>query len=389
VFVVGYLGDWRRAGEVLFESDSMCRNTASRGNKREDVTGSLASRTSAGGGLGSDFDCDGGLIPEIASTLTSVSSSPKAHGKKNGTDRETLIAAATSPCLRAGNQYNNSDATMEAEMLVTSPITARPYADNAANESKLIAFQSSQSGVRVSDVHPTLDSNNGSRRHNGVITSTGNVSHCLNAGGMGRQDYETETMVVGSFRTAGDGNAYDSGDVSAPLTTATDPSANIITIGSDVIPIDMRQASRGEKITNNRATGSGGAPGVGVGAAGDPAFTVSERGQAIAFSGRSRGDDGRGYDRPPNVTWDVSGAVDTVKPGNVAGPAIGVRRLTPLECERLQGLPDNYTLVPHGKNGKLAADGPRYKAIGNSMAVPVMAWIGRRLAAADGASRGL
>lgn len=54
-----------------------------------------------------------------------------------------------------------------------------------------------------------------------------------------------------------------------------------------------------------------------------------------------------------------------------------VRRLTPRECERLQGFPDDYTLVPH--RGKPAADGPRYKALGNSMAVPVMAWIGQRI----------
>lgn len=58
-----------------------------------------------------------------------------------------------------------------------------------------------------------------------------------------------------------------------------------------------------------------------------------------------------------------------------------VRRLTPRECERLQGFPDDYTLIPVGK--KLTADGPRYKALGNSMAVPVMAWIGRRIAMAD------
>jgi len=54
-----------------------------------------------------------------------------------------------------------------------------------------------------------------------------------------------------------------------------------------------------------------------------------------------------------------------------------VRRLTPRECERLQGFPDDHTLVPY--RGKPAANGPRYKAIGNSMAVPCMAWIGRRL----------
>lgn len=61
-----------------------------------------------------------------------------------------------------------------------------------------------------------------------------------------------------------------------------------------------------------------------------------------------------------------------------------VRRLTPLECERLQGFPDGHTLIAwKGKLAEECPDGPRYKAIGNSMAVPVMRWIGRRIAAAD------
>ncbi|MNL43003.1 Modification methylase HhaI [compost metagenome] len=54
-----------------------------------------------------------------------------------------------------------------------------------------------------------------------------------------------------------------------------------------------------------------------------------------------------------------------------------VRRLMPIECERLQGFPDQFTAVPH--RGKPAADGPRYKALGNSMAVNVMRWIGQRI----------
>ncbi|WBM55321.1 Dam family site-specific DNA-(adenine-N6)-methyltransferase [Enterobacter hormaechei] len=60
-----------------------------------------------------------------------------------------------------------------------------------------------------------------------------------------------------------------------------------------------------------------------------------------------------------------------------------VRRLTPIECERLQGFPDNHTLIGwRGKDADECPDGPRYKAIGNSMAVPVMRWIGERIAAA-------
>jgi len=63
----------------------------------------------------------------------------------------------------------------------------------------------------------------------------------------------------------------------------------------------------------------------------------------------------------------------------VMTPTMAVRRLTPVECERLQGFPDNYTNIPWRKSDE-SPDGPRYKALGNSMAVPVMAWIGQRIA---------
>ncbi len=58
--------------------------------------------------------------------------------------------------------------------------------------------------------------------------------------------------------------------------------------------------------------------------------------------------------------------------------AMQVRRLTPVECERLQGFPDGYTNIPWRKKDE-APDGPRYKALGNSMAVPCMKWIGERI----------
>jgi DNA (cytosine-5)-methyltransferase 1 len=61
----------------------------------------------------------------------------------------------------------------------------------------------------------------------------------------------------------------------------------------------------------------------------------------------------------------------------VSAPPMAVRRLLPVECERLQGFPDDWTNIP--LRGKPAPDGPRYKAMGNSMAVPVMRWIGQRL----------
>jgi DNA (cytosine-5)-methyltransferase 1 len=69
---------------------------------------------------------------------------------------------------------------------------------------------------------------------------------------------------------------------------------------------------------------------------------------------------------------------------NTSGPKVmhsmAIRRLTPKECERLQGFPDDWTKIPYrNKEADQCPDGPRYKACGNSMAVPVMRWIGERI----------
>jgi len=91
---------------------------------------------------------------------------------------------------------------------------------------------------------------------------------------------------------------------------------------------------------------------------------------AIAFHGS----------QDPDVSGDVTHPV-----GRNQGQEVcvltgqSVRRLTPRECERLQGFPDDYTLITY--RGKPAKDGPRYRVIGNSMAVPVMRWIGERIEA--------
>jgi len=73
-------------------------------------------------------------------------------------------------------------------------------------------------------------------------------------------------------------------------------------------------------------------------------------------------------------------ASDVNHTGAVFSPTMAVRRLSPRECERLQGFPDDYSMIPwKGKPASECPDGPRYKACGNSMAVPVMRWIGERI----------
>ena len=111
---------------------------------------------------------------------------------------------------------------------------------------------------------------------------------------------------------------------------------------------------------------------------------------AVAYSALTvalRGRDGGGQ---IEVGDDVANALRT--PGGGGSYALAliiqwadqilarVRRLTPLECERLQGLPDRHTLIPYrGKPAQLCPDGPRYKAIGNGLAIPDVRWLGARL----------
>lgn len=82
----------------------------------------------------------------------------------------------------------------------------------------------------------------------------------------------------------------------------------------------------------------------------------------------------------PSPTLNHAGRISVVD-SRESSTRAAVRRLTPRECERLQGFPDDWTLVPYRRG--LAADGPRYRAIGNSMATVVVQWIGRRIDAVN------
>jgi DNA (cytosine-5)-methyltransferase 1 len=135
----------------------------------------------------------------------------------------------------------------------------------------------------------------------------------------GDGDGDGAILIPMAYRTAGDGSVYAEDNITAPLTTGTDPNANII---AGAMPRDV-------------------------------------------YSGG------------------MSGRVDMAMQGYTqVTPQMRVRRLTPRECERLQGFPDDYTdIYVNRKHG--TPDGPRYKALGNSMAVPVIKWIGERIQAVD------
>lgn len=116
----------------------------------------------------------------------------------------------------------------------------------------------------------------------------------------------------------------------------------------------------------------------------DKSHANSGQPPAIAYAfkagqGAKAGGIGYAEEQSPTLTSASSGT--NLAPAVMHG--VAVRRLTPIECERLQGFPDNHTMISwRGKDADECPDGPRYKAIGNSMAVPVMRWIGERIAAA-------
>jgi DNA (cytosine-5)-methyltransferase 1 len=267
VFVVGHLGDWRRAAAVLFERHSLSGHPAPRREKGQNAP-TIPSRSSAGGGLGTDFDCDGGLIP-----------------------------------------------------------------------------------------------------------STGDISHCLNAGGMGRQDYETETLIAHSLRADGFDASEDGTGRGTPLVP---------------VPFDTTQITSAANYSNPKAgdpchpLASGAHPPAVCFTAKDYGADASDISPTLR-SGSHSGSHANGGVMPAvafNTRQDpIHGAaampIGAKDNGNGLLQGSAVRRLTPRECERLQGFQDDYTLVPY--RGKPAADGPRYKALGNSMAVPVMRWIGERI----------
>ena len=124
---------------------------------------------------------------------------------------------------------------------------------------------------------------------------------------------------------------------------------------------------------------------------GDPCHPIASGGHPPAVAFNIYGGSKR-KDRPTGGFYfepaDQSKSLDTFRGldptcsqgGTCVATSMQVRRLTPTECERLQGFPDSHTCIPwRGKDAEDCQDGPRYKALGNSMAVPVMRWIGERI----------
>lgn len=264
---------------------------------------------------------------------------------------------------------------------------------------------------------------------------------CLNAGAMGRRDAETETLIpitgavfdvahaiqAGALRENPE-SGPDGVGVQADIAYTLEARAEVQAVahalraggfdasedgtgrGTPLVPVAFSCKDHGADASEGlsptlRSMGHDGSHANGGGQMA-VAFDTTQITSAANYSNPRPGDPTHPLAagaHPPAVAFSImpmnSGKDYKARPTDVAQPIMAggpvggnqggdfiaetwaVRRLTPAECEALQGFPRDWTQVPH--RGKPAADGPRYKAIGNSMAVNVMRFIGERIAAVD------
>lgn len=299
VFVVGYLGDWRRAAAVLFERESLRGNPPPSREK-----GQKPAPTVTAGPLFS----------------------------RTGNDRVECDAYVTARMRGFGDYKCDGKA---------STIKARDY--RGATDLVAIALAENTIGRKP------MNGGNGDR------FTEGGPMYTLNATGVHgvAQPIPFDTTQITSPYNYSNPK---SGDPCHPLATSAHPPSVAIPINT------MTVQGRPSDDLKPRM-------GLGIGEPGDPCATItSAHSHAVAAFQQIADCLTSAY----GTKWNGNGSATN---GSLfANHDMAVRRLTPTECERLQGFPDGYTNIK-----EKCSDGPRYKALGNSMAVPVMKWIGERI----------
>jgi DNA (cytosine-5)-methyltransferase 1 len=358
VFALADFGDWAGRQPILLEPQGVRGDTAPSRKAGESVTHTVAPcLTSSGRGVDRTGDTRGqDAVVAVCPTL-------RAGGNKTGGDRppgtdvdtcESLIPC-TAHTLRGEGFDASEDGTGRGTPLV-------PVAFLHVNKGRPAGRQSTHTEmVTVElDAIPTLTTDG--HQQSAICFDTTQVTSAANRSNP-KPGYPNIVAFDAAHTTSGVQYAYYSHDfahdritdprgVNPALTANASASGNlnVLAFHSNAQPDQMQ-------FDPNTSA----------------AMTCSQY-PAVAFSVALRG-------RQGGATAELGGEVGNCLRASGGGgdkphvlAAMQVRRLTPRECERLQGFPDDHTLLP----GK-APDGPRYKALGNSMAVPVMRWIGRRI----------
>jgi DNA (cytosine-5)-methyltransferase 1 len=293
VFVVGYLGDWRPAAAVLFERESLSRDSKpSRKKGKETPTDAQGSVGEAG-----DVSCAGGNV---------------------------------SPCVTSKwkTGYGGPSGKSEADNMVYEQV-AQP--------------------VHAFKVRGGCEG--GGKGYLGEDEKAFTISTM--------QDQQIAQPIAVDWRTA-------QVDVEMTGTLKTD----LAKMSRPCIAVDVYNQSINEKTSQTIRSQSDTEH---IGAVLEP--TIIDR---AAFN------QGQNAQYEPRIEEGQTMSSLVAKGPHAVQHTMAIRRLTPKECERLQGFPDDWTKIPYrNKPADQCPDGPRYKACGNSMAVPVMRWIGQRIQLID------
>ena len=394
LFLVGHLGAESPA-EVLFEPDCLSGNPQSSREKRKELA-RRAGRSAACAGFKYSAAPRAntiGYAEEQANTLTADWHAPavlplSGTGQhymamsQYGTEVAGCLTARgdSSPCADRGQNIvcmTGTQAHCHISDEIAGCLTAHMGKDDApvvvdGTNIQTYVCETAHSGsnglgVGMSDVFPTLDTSSGSAvwaRENSVLSPFGFA-----------QNVRNEVRIVGD------------GTISGALAANPGMKQTTFVCTGGTYPINEQVATRDKKLGRGTA--------LGIGADGDSAFALMANHPHMVAAGSGSEPIAMGdlnahtaicRNVCPTLKCGGDGAMvasETADKIMEANPML-VRRLTPLECERLQGFPDGHTLIGwKGKPAEECPDGPRYKAIGNSMAVPVMKWIGTRIALVD------
>jgi DNA (cytosine-5)-methyltransferase 1 len=350
VFVVASARDDFDPAEILFEFDGVRRDTAPSREARQGVAGGI------------EIGPGGGRFTDLNPTLDTRA--------KDGPVRNQLAGAVMQPytvanCLTARmHKGMNSDCNEGQTPVVSYAIqgsmigrndNAGPQGDGINEE---VCF--TQNCVDKHGVAYGIRTANTSSNGWGIQEEVTHTLDCANG-----------VAVAVSLRGRDGGATAELGDEVQNCLRASQGGGDkphVLAPVAQPMPINTMIALRHE------ALGEG--TGFGIGEAGDPAYTLT-KGHSHAVAQPI------GLDEEQNAMINAFGTLKARMAGggfegSVMQTNMAVRRLTPVECERLQGFPDGYTNIPW-RNKPESPDGPRYKALGNSWAVPVVRWIGKRI----------